>query len=148
MIVEKFVCAEIHLSKAIDLHFSDEYLCALTLAGAAEEIFGNALLHSGGSPAIEWRKNLLVSIHKKISGNEISGKEAKGSLNHIRNNLKHMDASDPNNSKINIGCIINDSHEMISRCAENYAALNQYGYELDVDLCKRIGEFRSRATIS
>jgi len=104
-----------------------------------------ALVGAGGVPSIEWRKNLLMSVHKKLTGDDMLPKQALSSINYTRNNLKHMNPGDPDNDKINIGDIVNESAKMIKRTIENYSELGKQGFDLDSDLCRKIGKFRQSA---
>lgn len=79
--------AERQLDRAIQLFLVDhDYICAITLAGAAEEILGGALAKEGKKPMNEHLKGILKQIilpeltHKEISDQH---------LNKIRNRLKH-----------------------------------------------------------
>ncbi|WP_155627426.1 hypothetical protein [Burkholderia cepacia] len=87
--------AQIQLDEAIR-QFLDrkDYVCACTLAGAAEEIFGALLKREGIKTALDeladmWNASDLPALDRQAIGR---------SLNHVRNQLKH--AGDPDFDEI------------------------------------------------
>ena len=64
----------------------------MTLAGAAEEIFGKALSHSGQQNSLDWKyegiKPALTMLHRK----PLPEKDFIKAENHARNAAKHIDS--------------------------------------------------------
>lgn len=69
------------------------FVSALTLAGAAEEIFGKALSHSGEQNSLDWKyeriKPALTMLHRK----PLLAKDFIEAENHARNAAKHIGSS-------------------------------------------------------
>jgi hypothetical protein len=89
-IIEQFSqieAAERQLDRAISLFISEhDYLCAITLAGAADGILGEALKNKGQMNSGEILKGVMKDTFlPQLSHKEISDQH----LNKIRNSLKH-----------------------------------------------------------
>jgi len=98
--MEKKDIALKQLRRAVKVYKEKDYVCAITLAGAAEEILGKIALKRTGSNELErqaiWEKdvnNYLAEEHtlKRPLPDE---KEIKKSINRIRNELKHNDTGE------------------------------------------------------
>jgi len=86
MKLPKSELAKIQIEKAIDLFILEkDYVCSLTLAGAAEEMLGN-ILHKNGNENI--LAELLPWFKEKHDPNITYGGLAKGA-NETRDELKH-----------------------------------------------------------
>lgn len=72
-----------------------DYYSVITLAGAAEEIYGKLLKHHGGEPALESLAKCVSALHKIDYGEDLPDKEIYCLANEARNSLKHWSASDP-----------------------------------------------------
>lgn len=86
MVISKLDAARIQLDSAIEHYFQGDYVCAVTLAGAAEDIFAGLLKASGQLTPFEflhdwYQKNYNTTVSK----NDFSRKIA----NLGRNWLKH-----------------------------------------------------------
>jgi len=84
-VLEYYQLAEVQIETAIDLFNEGNFICAITLAGAGEEILGKLL-----PPSTEIA---LESLTKKVSSlaPELSPKQIKDDyLNIVRNSLKHV----------------------------------------------------------
>ena len=78
------------LITALRLWSEDDYLSALTLAGAAEEILGKRLRSLGQTPSFDLIKNEIVSLAKQFGDTDLgTGKLVADLLNQTRNELKH-----------------------------------------------------------
>jgi hypothetical protein len=79
------------LETAIDLFIQrQDYICAITLSGAAEEVLGKLVVRTGKASA---HKALSDSLLKKYNLN-ISEKELNDRyLNYARNSLKHLNSN-------------------------------------------------------
>lgn len=114
--------AEEQLHVAIDLYRQGiSYNCALTLAGAAEEILGielqeNQRKNNALEPIIEHLANLLTEEELRVLGGE---KEIRKSLNNTRNFLKH---------RMECASVFFDakaeSWEILQRAVDNYLTLS------------------------
>lgn len=82
---------EVALSLFLD-HAS--YASAITLAGAAEEIFGKALIRQGKEAVLDWKLNEMNVVHLLLHGKNIVRKEFFTEENKIRNILKHLGGGD------------------------------------------------------
>jgi hypothetical protein len=76
--------AKIQLDAAIDAYFEGRGIVAITLAGAAEEIFGAMLKRNGIQNSIE-----KIASLPPLLENYKSQKERVEFLNSSKNNLKH-----------------------------------------------------------
>lgn len=85
--------ASVQLDKAISLFLNGEHLCALTLAGAAEEILGKLTNAAGNAHALETIAADMVPL-LALQGVFTDAKEIYGHLNHARNGAKHLLAAD------------------------------------------------------
>lgn len=82
--------AWIQLRRALSLFMSDgEYVSALTLAGAAEEILGVLLRREDRDAAIDnWRS--LVAAIGSTEGQDLANKDIFDELNFAKNSAKHV----------------------------------------------------------
>jgi hypothetical protein len=113
--VSKVEVAKIQLDAAIAAYFDRRLIVAITLAGAAEEIFGAMLKRDCIQNAIEKILSLppLLAIFDKRE-------DRLEFLNKVKNNLKH--ASDELEDDFNIAEI--DAFFMIARALGNSELLN------------------------
>ena len=81
--------ASVQLDKAIALFLDGEHLCALTLAGAAEEILGKLTNAAGNVHALEAIASDMVP-KLALQGVFTDAKEVYRHLNHARNGAKHV----------------------------------------------------------
>ncbi|MEW8030258.1 MAG: hypothetical protein AB2754_19700 [Candidatus Thiodiazotropha endolucinida] len=70
------------------------YAPAITLAGAAEEIFGKALFRQGKEAVLDWKLKEMNVVHSLLHGKDIGKKEFFAEENRIRNILKHLGSGD------------------------------------------------------
>ena len=77
---------------ATKLHAKGEYVCALTLAGAAEELLGRIADAKGKTPSFDSWANVLQFIERASGGESLSDKEARSEVNRARNLCKHNDS--------------------------------------------------------
>ncbi len=81
--------AEHQLLAALRLWSEGDYLSALTLAGAAEEILGKRLRKLGREPSFDQLKDLIVALAKQEGDDDPNTDRLVGSLlNDTRNALK------------------------------------------------------------
>ena len=110
MEISKLHISQIQIDNAIGHFFNDNnYVCAITLAGAAEEILGNILRETG-------YENILSEIHNEAEDGKFSKFSAKA--NEIRNELKHSH----NNPDLQYTITVSqgEAGRMIMRAINNY----------------------------
>jgi hypothetical protein len=79
------------LDTALELFLSERsYASALTLAGAAEEILGQAISQRGQQDALRYKYDVLNTAHRELHGRPLEWKQFSDGENHARNALKHM----------------------------------------------------------
>lgn len=110
-ITQEFV-ALVQLSEAVNNFYSKNYICAITLAGAAEEIFGKMSEKKGASNAFETEKFLFESFGAADYG--------KG-RNRIRNELKHLTES----KKVTYQDLKISALQLISAAIMNFKLINR-----------------------
>ena len=82
--------AKEQLDTAIELFLDEKkFSSAITLAGAAEEIFGQALTNKGGKSALHDSYESMADLHRGIHGEELK-KEYFSKENLARDALKHL----------------------------------------------------------
>jgi len=91
---EKRDIAIVQLRKAIQLYNSKEYICAVTLAGAAEEIFGKIANKRCGTTALEGEANFWNQLSEIVNKPKPDRKKVINVLNRTRNELKHNDSGE------------------------------------------------------
>jgi hypothetical protein len=125
----KLVIAQAQLQRAIVLFLDDEdYVNAITLASAAEEVLGKYVEKSGGEPAM---RKVHESIMKALDETPMdiekpSGKEILDNyMNGVKNSLKHhnQNADDFLEADWQTEAI-----NMIVRASTNYKWLNDGNY--------------------
>ena len=104
--------------------FAEGRDCAsvITLAGAADEIFGNLLKASGRDSSFESLKRAAAEIHLKIFGEPGSPKLIGDRANLARNSLKHWDVG---NSELVKFDLAQEARDMLHRAIDNYWTLEQ-----------------------
>jgi hypothetical protein len=113
------------MRRAILLLKEGDFICALTLAGAAEEILGKMVARKGRSTAMEdfavRDRQLWEWAAKKEPRLKIPTEtEFRQGLNRLRNEFKHNDAG--KNSRVS-GIFEYEAEEMLFRCIRNYLKL-------------------------
>ena len=88
---ERLVLARGQLDTALDLFLDHKnYSSAITLAGAAEEIFGKALTLGGRKSALDSSYESMTVFHRMLHGTELDKTSYVGKENSARNALKHL----------------------------------------------------------
>ena len=106
------------LERAIDLFIQEEdIICATTLSGASEEIFGKLLEKNGGQSWLKEHTELCINLLQHAGHHKIKEKDISQERNQLRNNLKHLcDGEDV--------LVINfEAKEMIERAINNMIKL-------------------------
>ena len=113
--------AEIQLKRAISLYCEgSDLVCAITLAGAAEEILGDLLLHQGCSTALEETAQNSESMFRYAYPDDpLPPRKVWFALgNDPRNELKHLRDGKP------LTCDWEDeAQSMINRAIKNFRRL-------------------------
>ena len=84
--------AEIQLAEAINLFLTGKYLCAITLAGAAEEVLARLVNQYGKQSVVEESFEAINEARKKTTLFIMNGKQKNEIFNEwntTRNTLKH-----------------------------------------------------------
>jgi hypothetical protein len=87
--LSKLDAAAIQLEKSIELFLSKEYICSVTLSGAAEEILGELSKRAGIQNAVEFISTYRAPGEVTDPLTNESPKAIIGALNHARNSAKH-----------------------------------------------------------
>jgi hypothetical protein len=86
----KLEVAEHQLERALKLFLDEkDYVCAITLAGASEEILGKLLEKDGKEHSLGSFVKACVAAGRMLHGEEWSQKEFAQMANAFRNDLKH-----------------------------------------------------------
>ncbi len=118
MVISKLDAAQIQLDTAIDHFFHGDHVCAVTLAGAAEDIFAGLLKADGQQSAFEFLHDWYQKTYNKtVSKRDFSRQIA----NPGRNWLKHAD--DDAHTEFDIS--ERDSIIMLMRALPCYAILTK-----------------------
>ena len=116
--------AKIQLVKAIELFITEQFIPSITLAGAAEEIFGKLLYRQGQNPILEKSYEEIQRIREATNRQDILGaknkKETIEAWNKARNNLKHHGHTDEEFVVFN-GC--DEAYWIIKRALDNASRL-------------------------
>jgi hypothetical protein len=79
------------LDTALELFLDKKnYSSAITLAGAAEEIFGDALRLNNKKPALDNSYDLTAELHTRFHSTTLNKKNYTDKENFARNALKHL----------------------------------------------------------
>jgi hypothetical protein len=122
--LRKVEIARLQLSEAINLFVSEKFLCALTLAGAAEEILGRLAVMGGQPSTIQASAAAILELKNKLgltSLNSVTEKSMFQSWNAARNTVKHHDKSDPDPVVMNL---CDEAYWMIRRAIANGKLIN------------------------
>jgi hypothetical protein len=94
--LSKLQIAEHQLDRAIQLLLDEnDYVCAVTLAGASEEILGKLLELRGHKPALASFAEACVQMGRHIYKESWSKKEFVTMENYFRDGLKHITDGQP-----------------------------------------------------
>jgi len=116
------------LEVALRLYFGGEekdLLSVITLAGAADVIFGELLADRGVENSIEQIKKAVVAIHAHLSldGETMTPGQVANRANLARNRLKHWNAkTDRQMLKLDP---TEEARDMLNRAIDNYWMLEQ-----------------------
>lgn len=107
------------LQTAIDMYIDKkDYISAITLAGAAEEVLGKLAERKGHKTAKKDLSDALLKKVPSVSEKELSDKH----LNRVRNSLKHVNSDDEDIIEIEPE---EEAFTMICRAISNLSKLNK-----------------------
>lgn len=111
------------LETALRLYFEEsDFASVITLAGAADTIFGNLLTSIGKEPSIESLKSAVGAIHLKLYGEAMLPKQIADRANNARNSLKHWDVGQSTIIKFDLK---QEAGDMLFRAIDNYWNLKE-----------------------
>lgn len=88
---DRLFLAKEQLDTALDIFLDQKkYSSAITLAGAAEEIFGQALTLRGGKTALNSSYESIAKIHAMLHSTDLNKKSFVSNENFARDALKHL----------------------------------------------------------
>ena len=115
--------ALVQLETALRLYFEGTDLASvITLAGAADEIFGKLLIASGRDSSLASLTKAVVAIHQKLYGEPLEPRHVADRANKARNSLKHWDVGDTEIVKFDL---LQEARDMLNRAIDNYWTLEQ-----------------------
>lgn len=113
--------AKEQLDVALEIFLScKSYVSALTLAGAAEEIFGKSLTQRGEKTTLQHEHSIIAPVEEMLQHKPYNWKEFIAEKNRVRNAAKHM--SDKAESTISAD-IEDEALWLIVRACDNYRRL-------------------------
>jgi hypothetical protein len=111
------------LQTALRLYFDDgDRGSVITLAGAADEIFGKLLAASGRDSSLKSLIAAVAEIQQKLFGEAAEAKHIADRANAARNSLKHWDIGDTEIVKFDLDT---EARDMLNRAIDNYWMLEQ-----------------------
>jgi hypothetical protein len=106
------------LETAVALYFENrDVYSVITLAGAADELFGKALKFQGQESRVEELSRSVAAIHKRLYGKELDPKKVAERANHARNSLKHWSLDQPVDVEFDL---VEESKDMLERGINNF----------------------------
>jgi hypothetical protein len=120
--IERPDIALMQLDRAVDLYLaggSQNLVCAITLAGAAEEILGRLVIKQGGIPSLHETLDMLCGMHKAAFPDDEPSRKAYADLrNKAKTDFKHITDSEPFR-----GNLEREARNMIRRAMTNHRKL-------------------------
>ena len=111
------------LETALRLYFErEDYASVITLAGAADEVFGKLLTSMGRSSSLDEMTKTEAAIHEWLFKTPASTKDFAKRANLARNNLKHWDAGSSLTVRLDLE---EEAHDMLGRAIDNYWSLEE-----------------------
>ena len=111
------------LQTALQLYFDgQDRASVITLAGAADEIFGKLLAASGRDSSLKSLIAAVAEIQQKLFGEAAEPKQIADRANTARNSLKHWDVGDTQIVKFDLEV---EARDMLNRAIDDYWILEQ-----------------------
>jgi hypothetical protein len=121
--ISKLEIARIQLEEAIAMFTGEKFLCALTLAGASEEILSRLLNARGLPSAVEQSVEAVLNV-KRSTGlaclADATDKQLFKNWNAARNAAKHHNATESKTVVLNL---FDEAYWMVRRALENAKSL-------------------------
>jgi hypothetical protein len=121
--INKREIAQTQLKEAIALFLDEKFLCAITLAGAAEEVLAR-LLNAGGEHSVVEESFKRIHECREETGLTIMENQPKKEIfnhwNNARNTLKHHNEKAEESVTINL---FDEAYWMIKRALANASSL-------------------------
>ena len=124
--------AVLQLNSAISLFLAQEYVCAITLAGASEAVLAGLLAAQSKASVVEDSTTAIANIREKTGLIVAGGKkrnEIYNDWNSARNKLKHHSKGEDEQFTVNL---FDEAYWMIKRALGNAKKLN-IGIESESD---------------
>jgi hypothetical protein len=120
--LELIELAQEQLDVALGLFLSKRsFVSALTLAGAAEEIFGKALKFRGKKTALEYEYSVSAPVEEFLRRRSFTLKDLIDEKNRVRNAAKHM--RDGSEAEV-VADLEDEALWMLVRACENHKRLD------------------------
>ena len=116
--INKSNIAIVQLRRAIQLYNKRDFICAITLAGAADEILGGLALNRQGYNTLDNEKWFWDGIAQEFNKDKPSKDKIKKVNNKVKNHLKHHDNSDD--------VVVTADFEFEAECKINSAIKNYW----------------------
>lgn len=116
--ITKREIAQIQLSEAIDLFLAEKFLCALTLAGAADGVISGLLAVQGEKSGAELSADAALRIKSElglIGLADTTKKQIFNAWNDARNRAKHHDKGEAETIVVNL---FDEAYWMIRRALD------------------------------
>jgi hypothetical protein len=121
--ISKSEIAQTQLKEAIALFLEHKFLCAITLAGAAEEVLARLLNARGEQSVVEESVGTIQELREK-TGLPLMGNRPKKEIfnhwNNARNTIKHHGDKDQETVTVNL---FDEAYWMIKRALVNASRL-------------------------
>ena len=131
----KIEIAEHQLNKSLQLFLVDkDYISAITLAGASEEILGKLLEARNIENALENWVDTTLGFAKIFGVSELNRKQVISDANYSRDSLKHIKDGD------SVLVTKNDAIQILERAIQNYIQLTGHFSSNIIEFYKVINE--------
>jgi len=111
------------LQTALHLYFDGKDRgSVITLAGAADEIFGKLLVAAGRESSLKSLVAAVAEIQEKLFGEAVQPKHIADRANAARNSLKHWNTGDTEIVQFDLEV---EARDMLNRAIDNYWMLKQ-----------------------
>lgn len=95
-----------------------EFASVITLAGAAEEVFGQFVTAAGSDNSLESLKKAVAELYQHLGyGEPEPPRDIAGRANRAKNSLKHWDPGDPEIIKLDLEV---EARDLLNRAIDNY----------------------------
>ena len=126
--------AEKQVLAALRLWDAEDYVSAITLAGAAEEILGKRLRACGKEPSFDNVKNAIIRLSERLGKSDPKTERVVTELlNSTRNELKHYAGDEALEFDL-----YEDSIELLERAITNYMILTGVIHDEMISLWGRV----------